>query len=378
MNKPARLTNWDLLRSLAMLFVVAVHSVSYLGPIHGCDTQSALTELFLICDPVFFCLSGYFALRPHKGDLGTYYLKKISGIILPIIVYAVLLFFWDVHQGSIDDFSLRGFAMYLNDQLSHGWWFIPALIPLLMLAPFLARMLDALDDDMFVALVKVVAVLAAWGCLSMFADSVLVSMQMTTKSALLESLMQLLPASLIPGSGYFVFFVMGYAVRRIAPNLSHRQTECVIGLGLAAWTCGTILAGLGFSRHDPSYWWLFSTFGIFIAFDRARITNQVASRAITWTAKRSYSIYLVQYTAIGLMKPVLYDMGLFGDVGALMAVQRIGIWCLLVGLSFLASLAAASIFDVSVLCFVQYCWKRAVLEPYRRHRQHKLGSHFAA
>lgn len=83
-----RLSNWDLLRSLAMFLVVVFHMAGRLGPIAGHETGGAVGEFALVCDPVFFTLSGYFALRPLKGSLRDYYLHKIGTILIPCLVYS--------------------------------------------------------------------------------------------------------------------------------------------------------------------------------------------------------------------------------------------------------------------------------------------------
>ena len=140
-----RLVNWDLLRTLAMLFVVVVHSSQYLGPIYGIATQPFISEFAFICDPVFFVLSGYFAFRPLKTTYAKYLLNKLITIVLPIWVYSVVLYTYECVTGSV----ALGFSQYFNwfyGMLFGGWWFVPVLIPFLVLAPFLYTMFEALDD----------------------------------------------------------------------------------------------------------------------------------------------------------------------------------------------------------------------------------------
>ena len=72
-----RMANWDLLRSLSMLLVVVCHSARYLPPVCGVDVAPALERLALVCDPVFFALSGFFAIRlvnmlADKGKFGSF------------------------------------------------------------------------------------------------------------------------------------------------------------------------------------------------------------------------------------------------------------------------------------------------------------------
>lgn len=88
-----RQLQWDLLRSISMFMVVVVHSSSYLPQISNhFDLQYAMSQAAIVCDPVFFMLSGYFALRPLKCSLKEFYLKKVSSILFPIFLYSVALY----------------------------------------------------------------------------------------------------------------------------------------------------------------------------------------------------------------------------------------------------------------------------------------------
>lgn len=82
-KSPRRLANWDLLRAISMFAVVVVHMSGCLGPIGGVPTN-AIGTFAIICDPVFFALSGYFALRPLKTSLPKYLVRKFSSIVLPL------------------------------------------------------------------------------------------------------------------------------------------------------------------------------------------------------------------------------------------------------------------------------------------------------
>lgn len=78
-SKSVRLANWDLLRTLAMFSVVVVHCGGYLGQIGPVNMGLVAGRAAIACDPVFFALSGYFALRPLKRGLRDYYQKKWLG-----------------------------------------------------------------------------------------------------------------------------------------------------------------------------------------------------------------------------------------------------------------------------------------------------------
>lgn len=76
MNTNKRLTNWDLLRALSMFLVVVVHIAPQLGSFRGINAGVIVGTGAIICDPIFFCLSGYFALKPLKKSYKDYLLEK--------------------------------------------------------------------------------------------------------------------------------------------------------------------------------------------------------------------------------------------------------------------------------------------------------------
>ncbi len=140
-----RMANWDLLRSIAMFLVVVCHTQSYLdygGHIPGISV-SALSRISILCDPLFFMLSGFFALGSFKKSLRDYYLNKISTIILPMVVYSILLYLYLIPFSSM---SLGNYFDFFRTNLENGWWFIPQLVPCLVAAPFLCKGLDALSE----------------------------------------------------------------------------------------------------------------------------------------------------------------------------------------------------------------------------------------
>ena len=78
-------------------------------------------------------------------------------------------------------------------------------------------------------------------------------------------------------------------------------------------------ADFSVDRFDPSFPWLFATIAVLFLFDRIRVTDAGAQRALEWTGRRSYSIYLLQYTAIAIVAPFVYDALLAGGIGGFVA-----------------------------------------------------------
>lgn len=93
-------------------------------------------------------------------------------------------------------------------------------------------------------------------------------------------------------------------------------------------------------------------------FDRIRITNVSARRALEWIGRRSYSIYLLQYTAIAIVAPFVCDTLLAGDIGGFIAPLRLFVWVGVVAGSYAPSIAVASFVDVTLLKLAQVGYDR--------------------
>lgn len=101
-------------------------------------------------------------------------------------------------------------------------------------------------------------------------------------------------------------------------------------------------------------------------FDRVRITNVGTQHALEWAGRRSYSIYLLQYTAIAIVAPFAYDTLLVGGVGGFIAPIRLLVWVGVVAESYALSLTVASLVDVTFLKLVQVGYDSVAKRVLRR------------
>lgn len=326
----ARQANWDLLRSISMFAVVVVHTAG-----------GAVSTAAILCDPIFFALSGYFGIREPKHGLRRYYLSRFTTVVLPLFVYSIVLY---LRRDLVAGVSPAGYIAYFA-HLMDPWWFIPALIPFLILAPFLARLFGNLEDHQVILIARIASLMALWGIASSILGWVASASDHITWQGLVQIATRLVPASIIPGAGYFIYFCLGYFFRRLREILIPRQKCRLVALGLAMWALDVAFAVIGIPRSDPSHPWLFATFAVFLIFDEIRIENNAARRAIEWVARRSYTIYLLQYTAIALVQP-LFPSILSADGSPFGWIPIcISAWAL--------SLAAASIIDPTLLRLAQ-------------------------
>lgn len=360
----ARLTNWDLLRSLAMLFVVIVHSTGDVGTIMGYDPGSAIVAFSIICDPVFFALSGYFALRPLRTSLKDYYLNKLITIVLPLVFYSILLYIFNMLYYSLGEMSIGGYFQYFSQLISTGWWFVPTLIPCLIAAPFVYRGFEALTDKWLVTLGGIFAALCAAGIVLMFLNWTFAAAGIETLALFFDTLYKLVPPSILSASlQYFQFFILGGAFHRLSALMSRKTGNILIAIGMVCWALDIAWEVIGIPKANLNYFWVFTTFAILIVFSRLTVKGKTATHAITWVAKRSYSIYLLQFSTITLLFDMVYAQAVFGSVDQLIAPLRLAVWAATTLASYLMALLVASVLDPLALNRLQGVLKRKLLKP---------------
>lgn len=352
----ARLSNWDLLRSLCMLAVVVVHSGGYLGQIAGVNVGGSASTLAILCDPLFFALSGYFAIRPLKRSYSAYVLRKVQTIAVPVVVYSIALYIYAAWNSGL---SLHGYIAYFA-QLSSGWWFVITLFPYLLAAPVMHWMLEKLDDSQIRFVAKLALAFTTFGIVYSTASWALRATGHETLAAGLGIVKWFTPTVLVPWSGYTMYFCLGYFFRRLAPTVSAANRKKWIVAGLALWLFDVVAAYFGVDRADPSYPWLFATIAVLLVFDKLEIQSPRLQKVSEWTGRRSFAIYLLQYTTIALVAPFIYDMVLGGGVAALAAPLRLMWWIVMVVGAWALALAVASVVDTTVVRATQAVFGRAV------------------
>ena len=143
-----RLNGPDIIRVLAILFVMATHSIAYLSPM-GTAIHSLKWTVYVIirftalsCVPLFIMLTGYLN---RKKTLTAAYFKGIIPVLISYAVISVFCILYAVYKGntsydissairSILGFSANGYA-----------WYVEMYIGLFLLIPFLNMLFDQLQ-----------------------------------------------------------------------------------------------------------------------------------------------------------------------------------------------------------------------------------------
>lgn len=150
MNNTKRNFQYDLIRVIAMIMVLIIHveeETRYFKHPHNIPwhISTILIAFLIICNPIFFMMSGKFNLKknfqsPH--DYYTYYKKKVITIIIPFVIFSIFIFIWDNH-GS---FRIKSFLWnFLSGDIEGTYWFLYYLTGLLFVTPFLSKINNSMQ-----------------------------------------------------------------------------------------------------------------------------------------------------------------------------------------------------------------------------------------
>lgn len=288
-TKTDREFSYDLIRVLAMIFVIGVHL-----PLEFTDNIWIFTiksAVFLTCNGMFYMLSGKFNLSKKfeiSLDYINFYKKKFVDIIFPFIVWTCFLYLYD-SKSSLMNMDLREVgtdflrtALVINTT-NHIWFMYP-LMGLLLSTPFLAKLINNLNE-------KEIHILFGTGMAWEVVTVILIDGVANLSN---------------PFSGWFLeswifYFTLGGMYERIVNNKKKLKKFIIVGLIMLVLTVLWViwLPDRSSRAYDLSPAYTLVTMGIFLLVEnRISISNKCIKRGITFIAKHSYSIYFVHQLVI--------------------------------------------------------------------------------
>ncbi len=164
----------DAIRVFSMFCVIAVHISP--KPLVRYPMFTAFFTAFLLgCNGFFFMLSGELNLRKEfrsGRDYKIFYLKKLASILIPYVVITVLLTAWNLADGGLSaedgPFSLllllkRSYAAFMGLNNDTHLWFMYPLILFTAAAPFLSKMVHAMNLKEWKVLAAIILIYGVFG-----------------------------------------------------------------------------------------------------------------------------------------------------------------------------------------------------------------------
>ena len=145
-TKKVRITGPDIVRSLAALFVVAVHffyNCGYYDTPMVSKTMFIMTAarwLFLTCVPLYMMLTGYF--KCNKEPDKAHYMSLIPVLISYIIISVIKVFTGNHYYGKL--YGIKEALQALGNYTIA--WYVGFYFSLMAIAPFLNRLWHALKN----------------------------------------------------------------------------------------------------------------------------------------------------------------------------------------------------------------------------------------
>ena len=149
-EKKPKIVYLEMLRLIAIFGVIFCHTESA-GVHHYVETSNPVNYWFGIfcatvvqyCIPLFFMITGAVLLNREESILYVYRHRVLKMVIVTILV-SIFQYLWN-YRGHFDSMELTGYLRLLYDGgTSVPIWFLFAYISLLMVLPFLQRLVKAI------------------------------------------------------------------------------------------------------------------------------------------------------------------------------------------------------------------------------------------
>ena len=329
----------DLLRLMAMLMVIAAHSVDIYNATPQSDPMNGFWGAFIgslmrPSVPLFAMMTGLLLL-PVSENAKEFYKRRIPRVLIPMILWSAVYYLipWLTGVMGLDKSvittlfpfvfapsqeagdALKNIALIpftFNGYTTH-MWYLYMLIGLYLLMPFLSAWLEKRDKTL----------------INTF-------MQMWLISLSLPYLHHLIAPALFGecawnnyGTFYYFAGFAGYLVLgHLLAKRSPMPLRKIVAMGAMLYISGFIITYTGFASMAVKYsyeeapellelFWQFCSpnvvlmaLGIFLVVQRINITSQRAQRLLEATTKCSFGTYLMHYIFIGPVMMMLAPLKL--------------------------------------------------------------------
>lgn len=140
-----RVVGYDIIKSMAMFFVVMLHYSFYTRFYSSGLAGTAVTVLCVVCVPLFFAVNGALLL-PRKMDEAKHYRKTLN-IVIVVTIWRLLAAAFFVFVDGSHPVTLKDLVLFLlgggfGDYPTGYFWFMNALIAVYLVLPVMKMAFD--------------------------------------------------------------------------------------------------------------------------------------------------------------------------------------------------------------------------------------------
>ncbi len=350
MDRVSRNYNLDLLRILACFMVVLIH-ISAIN-FYDINTNSIdfITHNFFdstarAAVPLFVMISGVFFLNKDVFDTKKLYLKKIFKLIIFYFCWNAIYYFrdWFFYKQSFDVIDFYNKLVTGHYHL----WFIPMIIGLYIISPFLSKITIRGDKKLF----KYLILLFSFSCFVHTIDYC----EFLPKYDLIHKAIAILPLDII--CQYYSYFLLGYFLYNYDFSLLKNKKKLlflIYGISVISCTILTWYASLVGGQNTANFYNNFSFFtlleaiSLFLLFKYSSfLSEKVYAEKVTFLAKSTLGIYGIHDFIIFLFN--YYEIITINDLVALLSIPIMSIMVFIVSLIIVLLLRKIGILSKVVL-----------------------------
>lgn len=163
-------TNFELLRIISMILIIAHHIAIHSGIYYPSDnyTLNKLWMLFLnmggkVGVNIFILISGYFLVNTTKLKI-----CKIIKLILQVSTYSIIFFICSLIFSN-QSFSLNNLYKAFFPIMNNSWWFVSTYFVMFLLSPYINILLKNLSKKQYLGMLALITTL--WSILPTISNS---------------------------------------------------------------------------------------------------------------------------------------------------------------------------------------------------------------
>ena len=156
----------ELIRAASMLLVIFNHTGTKGFMLYSAATNSALYPFYLfisvackVAVPLYWMVSGALLL-PKEESLGKVYRHRVLRMVVVLILFSAVTYIWQILKGTVDGWDFKYFwETIYSSRFATAYWFIYAYIGMLIMLPFLRKLVKVMSVKEFYYLFVVILVL---------------------------------------------------------------------------------------------------------------------------------------------------------------------------------------------------------------------------
>ena len=287
-NKKEHSAKYDLMRLIFIMLTLGVHVVAIsINPTEAdihCYIRVIFNGLFLVCNPLFFMLSGRLNLPKEfnkKEDYINYYKKKFISIIIPFFIISLLLYIVLNNNFNFLDFLKR----FVSNKIEPDGtlWFFYAITGILLLSPFYSKMLQAMSNkekEIFLVV-------------SLILNTIITSLNFFNISSSIG-------LSTIGIIGWHFYYFSGYIIEDLFKEKSKRIALYILGIiSFAISIIIEICITHYYKLTDPCILLTFQAFAVYIAIYNIKdIKSTFIKKLLKYISNTTYTFYLLHMVIV--------------------------------------------------------------------------------